>query len=208
MHGSVWFSVIALSVGLTVSSSQAEDLGAIGPTHGIAETSLLDVIKGRITAYVESGRHAQDRADVQRRAKAYATRPAGHVLPRARQHRAHDVSLAFFLSAPIKDADGRVLYPAGTHINPLDSHTLTTTLCFIDADDPDQLAWLADACPTHHTTKAILVNGDYSATARALGRRLYFDQRGYLIRRFSIAAVPAIVRQQDRVMHVEEIPLP
>ena len=207
MLKSVLLNAIVLSAVLTASSSQARDLGAIGPTHDIEETSLLTVIKQRITNYLESGQYEREKDLVKKRAKRYATRPLGRVLPRARTYRAHDVSLAFTLSADIKDADGKILFPSGTPVDPLAYHIMNDTLCFIDADDPEQIEWLTTHCPVSPTSKAILINGDYPATAQALGRRLYFDQRGYLVGRFSIEAVPAIVRQKNKVLHVQQFPI-
>lgn len=53
----------------------------------------------------------------------------------------------------------------------------------------------------------ILVSGDFLAVTEQIGMRLYFDQRGYLVERFGIQAVPAVIRQSGKVLYVEEFPI-
>lgn len=207
MRKLVWSLAIASSAGLIGSFSQAHDVGVIGPSYAILERDLLDVIHDRLARYRDSGRLDEHRRQLAERARRYLTRPAGIRLPRTRTSRSRAVSLEFVTTEAITDGRGQILYPVGTRVNPLVFQPLTTTLCFADGDDPNQVAWLQDACRDPGTHKRILVRGDYPAIAAQLDGRLYFDQRGTLVHRFGIQAVPAIVRQKEASLYVEEVPL-
>ena len=189
------------------SLSHARDLGTIGPSYPIPERNLLDVIRERLRQHVESGLLDQQRRELTERSKRYIARPRGLPLPRTQAYRAYDVSLEFVTTEDITDGSGHVLYPVGTRVNPLVFQSLTKILCFADGDDPDQVKWLLRHCPDPLKHKLILVRGEYPKVAEQLNRRLYFDQRGYLVGRFGIQAVPATVRQKDDRLHVEEIPV-
>ena len=202
-----WFLAIASSAVLIGSFSHAHDLGVIGPSYAILERDLLDVIHERLAQHRHSGLLDEHRRKLGERARRYITRPVGIRLPRTQTYRSRAVSLEFITTEAIIDGRGTILYPVGTRVNPLVFQPLTKTLCFADGDDPDQVAWLHAACRDPATHKRILVRGDYPTIATQLDGRLYFDQRGYLVHRFGIQAVPAIVRQKEKALYVEEVPL-
>ena len=54
--------------------------------------------------------------------------------------------------------------------------------------------------------KPVLVGGSWVDLNKAWGQQVYFDQKGTLVNRFGIRAVPATVVQQGRVLLVSEIP--
>ena len=203
----IWSLAIASSAVLIGSFSHAHDLGVIGPSYAILERDLLDVIHERLAQHMQSGLLEEERRQLAERSRRYVTRPAGIRLPRTQTYRSRAVSLEFVTTEDIIDGRGKILYPVGTRVNPLVFQPLTKTLCFADGDDPDQVAWLHDSCRDPGTHKRILVRGDYPAIAAQLDGRLYFDQRGYLVHRFGIQAVPAIVRQKEESLYVEELPL-
>lgn len=208
MHKSTWFIGIALSAALIGSSSHGRDLGAIGPSYAIPERNILEVIRERLQERMKDGFLEKQRRKLAERSKRYITRPRGLPLPRTQTYRAYDVSLEFVTTEDITDGHGHVLYPAGTRVNPLVFQSLTKILCFADGDDPDQVRWLNRHCPDPLKHKLILVRGNYPNVAEQLGRRLYFDQHGYLAGRFGLRTVPATVRQKEQVLYVEEIPIP
>lgn len=207
MHKSTWFIAIALSAALIGSSSHARDLGTIGPSYAIPERNLLDVIQERLKERMKDGFLEKQRRKLTERSKRYITRPRGLPLPRTQTYRAYDVSLEFVTTEDITDGQGHILYPVGTRVNPLVFQSLTKILCFADGDDPDQVKWLNRHCSDPLKHKLILVQGNYPKVTEQLNRRLYFDQRGYLVDRFEIQAVPATVRQKEHILHVEEIPV-
>lgn len=58
---------------------------------------------------------------------------------------------------------------------------------------------------TDANAKIIMVKGAPLEAMTRYQRRFYFDQGGFLIGRFGIQAVPAVVEQNGRVMRVSEI---
>lgn len=183
----------------------AKDLGTLGTLYPVAEKDLIEELLQRVRNMQANGELKKRHDKLVEKGKSYARRPAGTRLPRVKEYRMLKVDLSLTLQEDIRDAKGRVLHPKGRTVNPLDYRSLTKKLCFIDADDKDQIAWSKRYC--EKKDKIILVNGDFLETTKTLERRVYFDQRGALIDRFGINAVPAIVRQIERALYVEEIPL-
>lgn len=209
MRKSTWFLGSAFLAGLIASSNlgHARDLGAIGPSYGIRERDLIEVIHERLATYRDSGLLDQHRQELTARSRHSLNRPRGVQLPRTDTYRERRIDLTFTTKQDITDQKGHVLYPAGTRVNPLHYQSLTTILCFADGDDPEQVTWLAATCADPLRTKLILVRGNYTAIAAQLGRRLYFDQHAHLVQRLDIQALPAIVRQKETALYVEEYPL-
>nr|WP_301334276.1 type-F conjugative transfer system protein TraW [Solimonas sp. SE-A11] len=189
------------------SASIAEDLGAVGPTWPIQERDLVQVMQERAAVKQRSGEIEQLQGALQKRAKAYADRPTRLGLARAAQVRSWTLDPAVSVPYDIKDASGKVLIPAGTRVNPLDRMALSRKLVFLDADDPEQLAWLGRrAAVFRDRHKVILTGGSISQATEILGGRVWFDQTGKLVQEFGIKAVPAIVAQDGRLLRIQEIP--
>ncbi len=189
------------------NASLAEDLGVVGPTWPIGERDLVQVMQERAAAKQRSGEIDQLQGALQKRAKAYADRPTRLVLARAARERSWALDPAVSVPYDIKDALGKVLIPAGTRVNPLDRMTLSRKLVFLDAGDPEQLAWLgrrAVAFRSGH--KVVLTGGSISQASEVLGGRVWFDQAGKLVQEFGINSVPAIVAQDGRLLRIQEVP--
>ncbi|WP_330996376.1 hypothetical protein [Burkholderia cepacia] len=54
--------------------------------------------------------------------------------------------------------------------------------------------------------KPILVAGSWLDLTKSWKTQVYYDQHGSLSKRFGIRAVPALIRQQDKVLVLDEIP--
>lgn len=185
----------------------AKDLGLIGPSYPIIERDLIEVIHGRIQKKIEAGELDALHEGLIEDSKNYAARPPGTALPRAEVYRAVEINPVYTLEQDIIDADGKVLFKAGTQVNPLTLKPLTKMLCFIDGDDLQQVTWLVTHCAADSRNKLILVNGDFLAITQQLDRRLYFDQQGFLVDRFTIQSLPAVIRQSGEVLYLEEFPI-
>src|SRR3546814_1448933 len=79
-------------------------------------------------------------------------------------------------------------------------------LVFIDGDDKDQMSWALRRFDDQ-SAKLIMVTGAPLDAMTLHQRRFYFDQGGFLVGRFGIRAVPAVVAPNGRTMKVYEIPL-
>ena len=101
------------------------------------------------------------------------------------------------------DHKGHVLKKKGATYNPLLQRKILTQLIFIEGNDTEQVAWALK----QPRSKIVLVNGSPIDLEEKHQVPLYFDQRGFLCRKFGISAFPARVFQQDHVLRCEEIAL-
>ena len=129
---------------------------------------------------------------------------------------------------------GKILHKAGIKVNPLDHMSWNGTLVFIDGRDKWQVAWAvknyiktvkieedeelkkigheqnlvpAGSLNTYNKddNKIVLVAGRPLELQKEIGSVIYFDQFGELTKKFGIAYVPAIVRQDGKFLKVTEI---
>ncbi len=202
------FAAAALAATLATTSVQAQDLGVIGPVYPIAEPSLLDVILAKLRAASEDGTLARLQREALTRIRQGIDDPApvaGLVRTRHPRHFHHDPSIV--VQEAISDAEGRVVVPPGTVVNPLDTVPLSQALLFFDARDRDQVAEarkLIDA--RHGQVKPILTGGSYLELMRRWRRPVYYDQQGVLTTRLGIRQVPALVTQDGRRLRIDELP--
>lgn len=189
--------------------AQATNLGTIGPTYPVAEKNLLDVIMARLRAKEASGelkRHEQEARD----RAAYAVNNPRPVdgLRRAQAARTFYFDPSFTLQSNVVDSTGAVLFPAGTRKNPLEVVSLSKHLLFFDARDPGQVARARELIEHYQgKVKPILVGGSYLDLMKRWNKPVFYDQEGTLVRKFGIAAVPAIVSQEGQRLRIDEVPV-
>lgn len=189
--------------------AQATNLGTIGPTYPVAEKNLLDVIIARLRAKEASGelkRHEQEARD----RAAYAVNNPRPVdgLRRAQAARTFYFDPTFTLQSNVVDSTGAVLFPAGTRKNPLEVVSLSKHLLFFDARDPGQVARARELIEHYQgKVKPILVGGSYLDLMKRWNKPVFYDQEGALVRKFGIAAVPAIVSQEGQRLRIDEVPV-
>ena len=189
--------------------AQATNLGTIGPTYPVAEKNLLDVIMARLRAKEASGelkRHEQEARD----RAAYAVNNPQPVdgLRRAQAARTFYFDPTFTLQSNVVDGTGAVLFPAGTRKNPLEVVSLSKHLLFFDARDTGQVARARELIEHYQgKVKPILVGGSYLDLMKRWNKPVFYDQNGTLVRKFGIAAVPAIVSQEGQRLRIDEVPL-
>lgn len=189
--------------------AQATNLGTIGPTYPVAEKNLLDVIMARLRAKEASGelkRHEQEARD----RAAYAVNNPRPVdgLRRAQAARTFYFDPTFTLQSNVVDSTGAVLFPAGTRKNPLEVVSLSKHLLFFDARDPGQVARARELIEHYQgKVKPILVGGSFLDLMKRWNKPVFYDQDGTLVRKFGIAAVPAIVSQEGQRLRIDEVPV-
>lgn len=200
--------VILLVVLIALSSSAlAENLGKFGKTYPIIETDIIEFFKKRAAQLHESGEFKSEMEGMRDRAKAYVKRPQGISLPRADVSMSSLYDSTYTLERNVVDHTGKLIYKKGTKINPLQYTTLNRKLCFIDSDDEDQIEWAKKYCLDPLKSKLILTNGDIEKAHEKLKTRIYFDQYGRLIKHFGIKYLPAVIRQIDEAIYVENYAL-
>lgn len=110
---------------------------------------------------------------------------------------------------------GKLIYSAGTRVNPLDQMNLQRRILFIDARDDDQIMWLKENArlgdeetEDSNVIKdvVVLVGGSPIELTKQLGVQVYFDQHGgYLTDKWHIKSVPAIVEQEGARLKISEV---
>lgn len=199
--------VLALAILLLPLSSQAEDLGVIGPVYAIREPSLLDVILAKLRAAETSGELARLQQEASAKARRAVEQPAPVPgLTRTTRPRSFIYDPSIVVPYAISDAGGKVIVAPGTRVNPLDSVSLSQRLLFIDARDASQVA-RAQALIGQQPgrLKLILTGGSYLELMQRLRRPVYFDQGGLLTAKLGIHQVPALVSQDGKRLRIDEI---
>ena len=198
---------LALSLCTLPASAVVRDLGAIGPTYPIAEPNLLQVILDRLQAAQRSGELDRVNRQAQQRLRDQVENPPpiSGVVKTAKARSFHfDPTLQ--ITQAITDADGRVLVPPGTTINPLDVVPLSRPLLFVDARDESQLKRARRLIDERRgQLKLILTGGSYLDLMRRWQRPIFYDQQGLLVQRLGIRQVPALVTQDGRRLRIDEL---
>lgn len=147
-----------------------------GEMYPIAEQDMLTTIQTRLKAMEASGEMAREQEAFKQRVIENTLRPKPvDGLTLAQENTTHYIDPSLTVSEDLKDHQGRVFAHKGQVINPLDTVPFTDTLYFIDADNPQQLAWMKVQKPGTLTYRVILVNGDVREATNALNTRIYFD---------------------------------
>lgn len=204
------FVVAALMCLRLADPVYARDLGAIGPVYPITEPDMLKEIEALLQEKQASGELARIEVAAQRRIQSnIMTPPPVAGLRNAQVVRSFHFDPSVKFDDPVLDDKGRVVIAAGTVANPLDVVTLRSTLLFFDARDAKQIAMVrAEILASTKPITAILVAGSPIGLSAEWKRPVYFDQGGRMVQRFGIAAVPARVSQDGRVLLVQEFPAP
>ncbi len=184
----------------------AKDLGVHGKIYPIEEQDLLEVLLSRAQSELDSGQWDRRVDGWRNKAKAQAASPQGITLPLADQVSARLFDPSVIVPDDIKDANGVLLYAAGTLVNPLKYIHLSRQLVFIDGDDKRQVDWMAATTQSApHQFKVILTNGPILDLMQELGQRLFFDQHQQLANKLGIGKLPTLVSQSGLYLKIEEI---
>ena len=200
----------ALALALPTCGLRAADLGTLGPTYGIAEPHLLELIAQRLRDKQRRGELQRLMQEAQARGVESVKSPAPVAgLRTTRTARSYYVDPSFTLERNIVDAEGRLLFPAGTRKNPLEVVSMSKRLLFFDARDRRQVAQARELIARYDgKVKPILTAGSYLELMKTWQMPVYFDQQGTLTRRLGIGQVPALVSQEGLKLRIDEMALP
>ncbi len=205
-----WSPGLVLGLVLSTSAAFATDLGTLGPTYGISEPHLLNFIERRLRDKERSGELERLTREAQARGIDAVNRPqpvAG--LRPTETARTFYFDPSFTLDRNIVDAQGQLLFAAGTRKNPLEVVSLSKHLLFFDARDHRQVVRARELMARYDgKVKPILTGGSYLELMKSWRIPVYFDQQGTLTRRFGIHQVPALVSQEGARLRIDELRLP
>lgn len=204
----VWASTLAIGMALA-GVARADDLGVIGPVYPIAERDLLASIEEKLRAKERSGELAKImRQATERAIKAIEEPQPVSGIGVAQKARSYYFDPSVIVPYPITDDIGRVMIPAGTTVNPLDTVSLSKRLLFFDARDAQQVRKAKEVVDRHAgKVKLIVTGGSYMNLMRRWKLAVYYDQAGVLVRKLGIQAVPALVSQEGKRLRIDELPL-
>jgi conjugal transfer pilus assembly protein TraW len=187
--------------------ARAVDAGVIGPTYEIAEPHLLRFIEQRL-------RQKEANGELQRLQEEARTRGIDAVrhpepvaeLTTTQAKRTFYFDPTYVLDRNVSDAQGGLMFAAGTRTNPLDIVSLSRRLFFFDARDPRQVAQARSLMKRYDgKVKPILTAGSYLDLMQAWRFPVYYDQHGLLTKRLGIRQVPALVSQEGRRLRIDEL---
>lgn len=189
------------------SWAYATDLGVIGPSYEISEPHLLKMIEQRLREKERTGELKRLEDEAKARGVEAVTNPTPVPGIRTTQAaRTFYMDPSFTLDRNILDAQGRLLFPAGTRKNPLEIVSLSKHLLFFDARDGRQVSRARELLATYQgRVKPILTGGSYLDLMKSWRIPVYYDQQGLLTRRFGIHQVPALVSQEGQRLRIDEL---
>lgn len=192
----------------------ARDLGKRGNSFEIVEQAFLEMIAEKGEQLERSGRLAQEQQKMQQIAESRIKNPSVvSNIVKATKNRKYYHEPLYRLEEDAVLPCGKILYKAGTTVNPLEHMDLERRIFFIDGRDKSQVKWLLSTMKDKEVLdtdtleeKIILIGGSPLDIAEKIGREVYFDQHGgEITSKWGIKAVPAVVEQEGKKLRIEEI---
>ena len=202
---------IVLYVFILSNSVSAKDFGNRGGNYPVAEESILLLFQKKLGALDLKKEEERMRKAAEERVRnpipVFGIRPAKET-----REFWHDPT--YILTEDAVLPCGRVLYKAGTRVNPLDYMDLDRRLFFIDGREEKQVEWLKSRLLPDSSSgenkiedRIILVGGSPPEVQDKLGFEVYFDQAGELTTRFGIKGSPALAEQDGKKLKIVEVAL-
>ena len=200
---------IVLYVFILSNSVSAKDFGNRGANYPVAEESILLMFQKKLGALDLKKEEERMRKAAEERVKNPA--PVSGIVP-AKETREFWHDPTYILTEDAVLPCGRVLYRAGTRVNPLDYMDLGRRLFFVDGREEKQVEWLKSRLLPDSSSgenkiedRIILVGGSPVELQDKLGFEVYFDQGGELTTRFGIRGSPAVAEQAGKNLKIVEV---
>lgn len=196
---------------LTPTISIGVDLGVKAKTFPVTEEAFTEMIKRKLGG-IDLDAHQKGMQEKAKR-KIENPDPVKGIIP-AKENRTFYHDPSYVLDSDVILPCGKLLYRAGTRVNPLDHMDLDRKMIFIDARYQNQKDWLIEYMDqenphTKEKIRIILVGGSVLKLKEELGKEtgknIYFDQFGELTMKFGIKASPGVVKQEGKRLKIEEI---
>lgn len=186
-----------------VSHVSAEMIVTDAQKFAIVEETPLVVIEKKLKEAQQSGKLESLQEELVERVRHSVLNPPPVLeIGRAQQTRSWTYDPSFTVSKDLSDHKGNVFAKKGQRINPLETVPFGDPFIFIDGDDEDQVYWAIS-----QPGDIVLTKGSPTHLSQKYERPFFFDQGGSLTKKFSIKNVPAYVRQEKKVLVVEEVAL-
>lgn len=170
----------------------------LGTLFQIKEENIKDVLKKRLenTNLQQMANETQEHAK-----KSIRTPKPVFQNSRCQQYRTWIFDPTIVLDRDIVDHKGKILKKKGATYNPLTHRKISSQLLFIEGTDEEQVHWALK----QPNSKIVLINGSSIDLEEKRRVPIYFDQQGFLCRKFGISSFPARVFQEKHVLRCEEV---
>ena len=203
------YMVIVLYISTSSNIVFAKDFGNRGANYPVAEESILLMFQKKFAELDLKKEEERMRSIAEERVRNPI--PVSGIIP-AKETREFWHDPTYILTEDAVLPCGRVLYKAGTRVNPLDYMNLDRRLFFIDGREEKQVEWLkgqlllgSSSFDKKIEDRVILVGGSPPEIQDKLGFEVYFDQGGELTTRFGIRGSPAVAEQAGKNLKIVEV---
>jgi conjugal transfer pilus assembly protein TraW len=181
----------------------------VGTTYEILEADLLEEIMAKLRRMEKSGELAKKQEQWKEQAIRSIEQPRGaEGLGVAMTNRSYVYDPSVTTTAPLMDALGVIIIPAGTRSNPLDYVNFGNPMVFFDGRDGRQVEMIRNLYAQRRgELDLVMVAGGPLDFQRKWKTRVFFDQGGSLVRQMGIRNVPALVSQDGKVLRIDELAL-
>ena len=203
------YMAIVLYISTSSNTVFAKDFGNRGANYPVAEESILLMFQKKFAELDLKKEEERMRSIAEERVRNPI--PVSGIIP-AKETREFWHDPTYILTEDAVLPCGRVLYKAGTAVNPLDYMDLDRRLFFIDGREEKQVEWLkgqlllgSSSFDKKIEDRVILVGGSPPEIQDKLGFEVYFDQGGELTTRFGIRGSPAVAEQAGKNLKIVEV---
>lgn len=191
-----------MGTALAEETVEIKDQGVFGTLFEIAEEDMLALIQTTLTRAQEDGSLKKLETKIQTDLTEKAIHPKGSPsLKKCTSSREFFVDPSLTLEEDIKDHEGHFLGKKGMRLNPLEHHSLSKGLLFIDGEDDSQLAYAVQNKEAFHV---VLTNGSPVLRGEEHQMKLYFDQNGIITKKYGITQIPATLQQEGTKLKITE----
>lgn len=191
---------------LLYSSCFGKDLGQVGDVLPILEEDLLKVMMGKLQHLEQTGELEQHQKYIQNRVKQRVLEPVANKLPETVKQREFYYDPSITVEEDLVDAQGNIFRRKGEQVNPLHTYNFKEPWLFFDGNSERQKQFALQKLK-ESKIKLILIVGKPLNLMQEINQPVYFDQFGWLIKKFNITQVPAVVEQQGNKLKITEIEL-
>lgn len=200
----IWILIVICALLLAINA-EAKDFGVVGKTREIKEVDAIEEIKGKLSAMERSGELEEHNERMKEVVSERIRSPKSLNVGKSDKVREYEYDPSIIVAEDLRDARGVVFHRKGTRVNPLDMVSMPYELIFFDAEDEEQLKYVLKKYEKAEIKpKLILTGGSPIKLEEEYKLDFYFDQRGVLTKQLGIKAVPAVVRQEGKVLKIRE----
>lgn len=184
----------------------SQDLGELGETFAILEEDVLQMIIGKLNYLEQTGKLKEQQSYIQNRVKQRILEPLANQLPETVKRREFYYDPTITVEEDLSDTKGNIFRRKGEKINPLNTYSFKEAWLFFDGNSDRQKKFALKELQGKRL-KLILTAGRPIDLMQELKQPVYFDQFSWLIKKFNIRQVPAVVEQQGTRLKITEIEL-